>query len=61
MEQLIAKNKEEYVSTAVILSSDREKFMNLRKSIFKDALQSPLFNQENFSKSFFEALEEIID
>ena len=61
MEQLIAKNEEEYVSKAVNLSRDREKFMNLRKSIFKDALQSPLFNQENFSKSFFEALEEIID
>ena len=61
MEQLIAKNEEEYISKAVNLSSDREKFMNLRKSIFKDALQSPLFNQENFSKFFFEALEEIID
>ena len=43
------------------LSSDREKFMNLRKSIFQDALKTPLFNQENFSKFFFKALEEIID
>ena len=61
MEQLIAKNKEEYVSTAVNLSSDREKFMNLRKYIFQDALKTPLFNQENFSKFLFKALEEIID
>jgi predicted O-linked N-acetylglucosamine transferase (SPINDLY family) len=61
MEQLIAKNKEEYVSTAVNLSSDREKFMNIRKYIFQDALKTPLFNQENFSKFLFKALEEIID
>ena len=61
MEQLIAKNEEEYVSKAVNLSSDREKFMDLRKSIFQDALKTPLFNQENFSKFFFKALEEIID
>ena len=61
MEQLIAKNEEEYVSTAVNLSSDREKFMNLRKYIFQDALKTPLFNQENFSKFLFKALEEIID
>ena len=61
MEQLIAKNEEEYVSKAVNLSSDREKFMNLRKSIFQDALKTPLFNQENFSKFFFKALKEIID
>ena len=61
MEQLIAKNEEEYVSTAVNLSSDREKFMNLRKYIFQDTLKTPLFNQENFSKFLFKALEEIID
>ena len=61
MEQLIAKNEEEYISKAVNLSSNREKFMNIRKSIFQDAPRSPLFNQENFSKFFFDALEEIID
>ena len=61
MEQLIAKNEEEYVSKAVTLSNDREKFINLRKSIFQDALKTPLFNKENFSNFFFKALEEIID
>ena len=61
MEQLIAKNEEEYVSKAVNLSSDRQKFMDLRKSIFQNAFKTPLFNQENFSKFFFKALEEIID
>ena len=61
MEQLIAKNEDEYVSKAVNLSGDREKFMSLRKSIFQDALKTPLFNQENFSKFFLKALEEIID
>ena len=61
MDQLIAKNEEEYVSKAVNLSSDRQKFMDLRKSIFQNASKTPLFNQENFSKFFFKALEEIID
>ncbi|MBD1162057.1 hypothetical protein IDG48_00625 [Pelagibacterales bacterium SAG-MED12] len=61
MDQLIAKNEEEYVSKAVNLSSDKEKFMNLRKSIFQGALKTPLFNQENFSKFLFKALKEIID
>ena len=61
MEQLIAKNEEEYISKAVNLTTDREKFMNLRKSVFQGALKTPLFNQENFSKFFFKALEEIID
>ena len=61
MDQLIVKNEEEYVSKAVNLSSDRQKFMDLRKSIFKNASKTPLFNQENFSKFFFKALEEIID
>ena len=61
MDQLIVKNEEEYVSKAVNLSSDRQKFMDLRKSIFQNAFKTPLFNQENFSKFFFKALEEIID
>ena len=36
-----------------------KKYLDLRKSIFVDALKSPLFDQERFSKSFFKVLEEI--
>ena len=62
MEQLIAKNEEEYVSKAVNLSIDREKFYQYKKIyFFRMHLKTPLFNQENFSKFLFKALEEIID
>ena len=60
MEQLIAKDENEYVSKAVDLSNDREKFINLRKSIFLDAIKSPLFNKKKFAENFFNSLKEII-
>ena len=60
MEQLIAKDEDDYVQKAVDFSNDKEKYINLRKSIFHDAIKSPLFNVDDFSKSFFEALKEIV-
>ena len=61
MENLIAKNEEEYISKVVELSNNKNEYLNLRKHIFKDALKTPLFNQENFSKNFYQALEQIIN
>ena len=46
MEQLIAKNEEDYISKAVNLNIDRDKLFDLRKSIFLDAIKSPLFNKK---------------
>ena len=60
MEQLIAKNEDDYVSKAVSLSTDRDKFLNIRKSIFLDAINSPLFNKKRFAENFFNSLREII-
>ena len=60
LEYLIAKDEEEYVSKAVDLSGNREKFMDLRKSVFLNAMKSPLFNKEDYSKSFFESLRKIV-
>ncbi len=59
MEQLIAKDEYDYVQKAVNLSNDKEKYVNLRKSIFLDALKSPLFDSQGYAKNFFEALERI--
>ena len=59
LEYLIAKNEEEYISKAINLSNNTKKFFELRKSIYVDALKSPLFNQKKFSKSFFKTLKEI--
>ncbi len=60
MKELIAKNDEEYISKAVDLSNNKEKYFNLRKSIFENAIKSPLFNGKKFAENFFSSLIEII-
>ena len=60
LEQLIAKDENEYVSKAVDLSKDKEKYISLRKFIFKNAIKSPLFNKKKFAENFFNSLKEII-
>ena len=60
LEQLIAKDENEYVSKAVDLSKGKEKYISLRKFIFKNALKSPLFNKKKFAENFFNSLKEII-
>ena len=60
LEYLIAKDEEEYVSKAVGFFSNREKFMDLRKSVFLNAMKSPLFNKKQFAKNFYNSLKEII-
>ena len=58
---LIAKNKEEYISKAVTLAQDKNKLYEIRKNIFEDALDSSLFNKEKFSNEFFISLEKIFN
>ena len=60
MEQLIAKDEDDYVSKAVSLASETEKFLNLRRSIFLDAIKSPLFDEKKFAGNFFSLIKEII-
>ena len=60
LEQLIAKNENEYVSKAVDLSKDKEKYISLRKFIFENAIKSHLFNKKKFAENFFNSLKEII-
>ena len=60
LEQLIAKDEDDYVQKAVNLTSNYQEYINIRKSIFLDAMKSPLFNKEDYSNSFFKALEEIV-
>ena len=60
MDQLIAKDEEEYVSKAVRLTSEREKFLKLRKTLFLDAIKSPLFDEKKFARNFFSLIKEII-
>ena len=60
LEQLIAKDENEYVSKAVDLSKGKEKYISLRKFIFKNAIKSPLFDKKKFAENFFNSLKEII-
>ena len=60
MEQLVAKDEEDYIQKVVNLSTNHEAYINLRKSIFLNAPKSPLFNSQDYSKSFFRVLEEIV-
>ena len=60
MEQLIAKDEDDYIEKVVSLTNNTEEYINLRKSIFLDAIKSPLFNTEDYSKSFFESLRKIV-
>ena len=61
MEQLIAKDEDDYVIKAVSLSIERDKLLNLRKSIFLEAPKSPLFNKKKFAENFFNSLRKIIE
>ena len=61
MERMVAKDEDDYVNKVVNLSNNHDDYINLRKSIFINALKSPLFNVQNYSKSFFQALERIVN
>ena len=60
MEQLIAKDENDYVQKVFNLTNNYQDYINLRKFIFYEAIKSPLFNVHDYSKSFFEALKEIV-
>ena len=60
MDQLIARDEDDYVEKVVKLSNNFDDYISLRKFIFVNALKSPLFDNQNYAKSFFEALEQIV-
>ncbi len=59
MEYLIAENDEDYVNKATELSKDKFKLIKIRNNIYENAKSSPLFNKQNFSNEFFNALKQI--
>jgi len=60
MEQLIAKDENDYVQKIINLSDNHDEYTNLRKFVFTNALKSPLFDNQDYCKNFFEALEQIV-
>ena len=60
MEQLIAQDEDDYIQKVVNLTNNIDDYLKIRKSIFLDTMKSPLFNAEDYSKSFFESLRKIV-
>jgi len=55
---LIAKDEQDYIFKAKEFS-DYDKLSKVRKKIFDDAFLSPLFDEKNFSKDFFNLLKSV--
>ena len=59
IDQMIARDESDYVQKIVNLSNNDDDYIKLRKFVYENALKSPLFDNQDYSKSFFEALEQI--
>jgi len=61
LEDFIAENKEDYISKACKLASkdNIDKLKELRQSLRKNSLSSPLFNIKLFTDSFVKLLNEV--
>jgi len=59
MPEFIAENKEDYINKALSLSDDIKNLVAIRKSLRQKALNSPLFDAEDFGKHFCEILNSV--
>ena len=48
-----------YIAKAVNFSNNHDLLLSIRHQIFEEALSSPLFDKDNFSKNFFKSLKNI--
>ena len=58
LNNLIAESQQDYISKASLIS-EKKILMELRNQVFEKALYSPLFNKKEFSKSFFESIQNV--
>ena len=58
LDYLIARNQDDYIYKAKEISNN-SKLPQIRKQIFDNALSSPLFDTQKFTKDFFEILKSI--
>ena len=60
MDEMIARDESDYVQKIVNLSNNDDDYIKLRKFVYENALKSPLFDKHDYSKSFFEAIDQIV-
>ncbi len=60
IKNLIVENEDEYINTMIDFSNDQKKVENMRNQVFKNALNSALFNTVNFTKELEKAIDEMI-
>ena len=56
LDYFVASNNDEYVEKAIFLTKNKKKLQEYRHFLFENALTSPLFNTQKFSKNFSDAL-----
>ncbi len=59
LEQCIAKNKAEYIKIAQTLSANLPALNDLRQNLRQKFQHSPLMDQQNFCKNFFQLLQSV--
>ena len=61
MEKLISNNDEDYIYKAINLGNNQTNLLDIRKEIFENSLNSPLFNFNEFAYHFYSTLIKIKD
>ena len=56
---LIAKNEDDYIATAIHLSNNLKKLLSLREKVYLNSLNSPLFDAKKFNNAFFEIIKNL--
>ena len=59
MEELIALDEDDYIKKAVNLATNKNYLVSIRKKIYNEAITSPLFNVDKFSRDFFNLLKKL--
>ena len=59
MEELIASDEDDYIKKAVNLATNKNYLVRIRKKIYNEAITSPLFNADKFSRDFFNLVKKL--
>lgn len=59
MNELIAKNIDEYIEIAINLAKDKNKLSMIKANLLKNSRKSKLFDFEIFSRDFINAMQDL--